>query len=184
MPCGAYYPNDVSSWMTYGPFSLADATAAELSFELWLNAEAEFDWFSVAVSTDGANWSGWSATNSTWGWVDAWLDLSSAPHLGPLLGRPRLWLALGFDSDGSYSMPEGAYVDNIVLRKCTAPGCAGSSQAQAVPGGGPPALVPVTAVRVRLAASSLVARALPDLTGVSRGAIVESSRATHPWPWV
>jgi C1A family cysteine protease len=148
LACGAYYPNNVSSWMTYGPFSLADATAAELTFELWLNAEAEFDWFSVAVSTDGANWSGWSATDSTGGWVNVSIDLKSAPHLGPLLGRPKVWVALGFDSDESYRLPEGAYVDNIVLRKCASAYCSPVSQVRDEPGSRQPVFVPVTVSRV------------------------------------
>jgi hypothetical protein len=149
LACGAYYPNDVSSWMTYGPFSLADATAAELTFELWLNAEAGYDWFSVAVSTDGANWSGWSATSNTWGWMDVRIDLSSAPHLGPLLGRPKVWVALGFDSDESYRLPEGSYVDNIMLRKCVGADCTRVSHAQAVPETRQPVFVPVSAIRGR-----------------------------------
>ena len=31
----AYYPNNMDSWAVYGPFSLADATDAELSFYVW-----------------------------------------------------------------------------------------------------------------------------------------------------
>jgi len=149
LACGAYYPNDVSSWMTYGPFNLADATAAELTFALWLNAEAGYDWFSVAVSIDGANWSGWSATSSTWGWMNARIDLASAPHLGPLLGRPKVWIALGFDSDESYRLPEGAYVDDIILRKCLGSYCAPVSHAQATPDSRQPVFVPMAATRAR-----------------------------------
>jgi C1A family cysteine protease len=148
LACGSYYPNDVSSWMTYGPFSLADATAAELTFELWLNAEGGYDWFSVAVSTDGDNWSGWSATNSTWGWMDVRIDLQSAPRLGTLLGRPMVWVALGLDSDESYRLPEGAYVDNVVVRKCTASSCTSVSHAQAAPDSRQPEFGPVIALRV------------------------------------
>jgi C1A family cysteine protease len=149
LTCGAYYPNDVSSWMTYGPFSLADATAAELTFELWLDTEAGFDWFSVAVSADGANWSGWSATDSTWGWAHARVDLSSAPLLGSLLGRSKVWVALGFDSDESCRLPEGAYVDNVLVSKCTAPSCAAVGHTLVAPTGGQPVFMPVTAIRVR-----------------------------------
>ena len=41
--CGANYPDNAISWMVYGPFSLTDASAAELQFKLWSNTEADYD---------------------------------------------------------------------------------------------------------------------------------------------
>lgn len=123
LPCGSNYPNAVSSWMIFGPFSLADATSAELTFRLWLNAQPGSDWFYWVASTDGIHFQGNSASDSSNGWVSRRLDLSSVPGLGSLLGRTQVWIALVFESDQIGSYPEGAYVDNIVLRKCTASRC-------------------------------------------------------------
>ncbi len=71
------------------------------------------------ASTDGVNFSGSCTTGNTGGWVDKVLDLTNVPTLGNLMGRPSVWVALRFTSDVSNYYPEGAYVDNIVLRKCT-----------------------------------------------------------------
>jgi hypothetical protein len=47
------------------------------------------------------------------------LDLADAPSLGSLLGQPAVWIALVFVSDASAQYPEGAYVDNVELRRCS-----------------------------------------------------------------
>jgi hypothetical protein len=46
-------------------------------------------------------------------------DLTEVYTLGSLLGRPQVWIAFVFSSDTSVTYPEGAYVDDIVLRKRT-----------------------------------------------------------------
>ncbi|MGC8826954.1 MAG: hypothetical protein ACP5TV_08125 [Anaerolineae bacterium] len=43
LACGSQYPNNIYSWLIFGPVSLADATAADLQFKLWLNSEAGYD---------------------------------------------------------------------------------------------------------------------------------------------
>ncbi len=43
--------------MIYGPFSLAGATAGDLSFKLWLNSELNYDGVCRMASTDGVNFS-------------------------------------------------------------------------------------------------------------------------------
>ena len=35
------YPNNANAWMTYGPFSLADAQDARLGMRAWINTESE-----------------------------------------------------------------------------------------------------------------------------------------------
>lgn len=50
--------------------------------------------------------------------MDRVFDLSNVYRLGNLLGRPQVWVELWFFSDASVNYPEGAYVDNIILRKC------------------------------------------------------------------
>lgn len=136
MGCGWNYPNNARSLMVYGPFSLVGATAAELRFKLWLNSEINYDWMCMLVSPDGTNWDGPCISGSTGGWVDRVLNLANVPTFGNLLGDSSVWVSLGFISDSSITRAEGAYVDNIVLRKCTVPGggCVGGS-ALSVEGG-------------------------------------------------
>jgi hypothetical protein len=41
----ANYPNNMDSWMVYGPFDLSDAVDARLTFFYWLSTEVDYDWF-------------------------------------------------------------------------------------------------------------------------------------------
>jgi hypothetical protein len=103
--------------MVYGPFSLAGATAADLQFKLWLNSESGSDEVFWGASTNGADFYGWSTSGYSIGWADAMLDLSEVYMLGNLLGETEVWIALVFESDYSVNSPEGAYVDDIILRE-------------------------------------------------------------------
>ena len=64
------------------------------------------------------------------------MDLKSVYTLGNLMGQPNVWIMLEFYSDASYVYAEGGYVDNIVLRKCTAPTCSETSSAAFESGNG------------------------------------------------
>ena len=118
LSCGSNYPNNASSWMVYGPFSLIGATAADLKFKLWLNSETNYDTIARMASTNGTNFYGASTYGNTAGWVDKTLDLTNVYTLGNLLGQANVWVALTFESNSSTVLTEGAYVDNIVLRRC------------------------------------------------------------------
>ena len=120
--CSANYPNNVSSWMLYGPFSLTNTTAADLRFKLWLKTEQDYDEVCRFASIDGANFWGSCTSGDSAGWIDRILDLTNVYTLGNLLGQPNVWIALVFYSDTSTTYAEGGYVDNIVLRKCPAGG--------------------------------------------------------------
>jgi C1A family cysteine protease/predicted secreted protein len=117
LACGSNYPNYVDSWMVYGPFSLGGASAADLQLKLWLNSESGTDGFFWGASTDGNMFYGLGVSGYSGGWVDRELDLSDVYTLGNLLGQPEVWIALVFQSDSGTNYPEGAYVDNVVLRK-------------------------------------------------------------------
>jgi hypothetical protein len=116
--CGANYPDYANSWMMYGPFSLADANAADLKFKLWLNSESGYDGVCRMASINGTNFYGPCTSGNSAGWIDRTLDLSNVPALGNLVGQPNIWIAIIFSSDNMYNYVEGAYVDDIVLRKC------------------------------------------------------------------
>jgi len=129
LSCGSNYPTHVDSLMTYGPFSLVGATAGDLSFKLWLNSESGYDFVCRSASIDGVNFYGTCTSGNTSGWIDRVLDLKSVYTLGDLMGQPNVWIMLDFFSDESVTYAEGGYVDNLVLRKCTAPTCSETSSA-------------------------------------------------------
>jgi hypothetical protein len=103
--------------MRYGPFSLADASAADLTFKLWLNSEVDYDTFGWGASLDGADFYGYLYSGNSSGWSDQALDLADVYSLGDLTGEPQVWIAFAFQSDFSINYPEGAHVDEILLRK-------------------------------------------------------------------
>jgi subtilisin family serine protease len=119
LTCGSNYTWNVASWMVYGPFSLADATQAEFHFQLWQNTEVNYDYLFYGVSLDGSNFDGSYVLKGTGGWVPVTLDLTNVPGRGKVTGEPEVWVALLFSSDSFQTAPEGAYVDDIVLRKYT-----------------------------------------------------------------
>ena len=140
LSCGSSYPDDVETWMVYGPFSISDATAAEVTFQLWANTEEPFDEVLRAASADGVDFAGFVTSGYTGGWIQRALDFGNVPWLGDLTGQPQVWFALGFSSDENVNMAEGAYVDDILLRKYV-PGAFGagpvsSSTSQAMTGEG------------------------------------------------
>lgn len=144
--CGSYYPNNAYSWMVYGPFSLVNTTAAELRFKLWLNTPGYPDRLSYYASTDGYYFYGYYS-NPTGGWVDRVMDLSNVYTLGNLLGQPNVWIAFRFYSDASTNASEGAYLDNIVLRKC--PTGASCPVSASLPTSGANTDTPIQATRSR-----------------------------------
>jgi len=155
--CGASYPNDARSWLVYGPFSLADATAADLTFKLWLNTESDLsnpgkhDDLCRMASVDGQSFYGSCTAGYTGGWIDRSLDLATLqiPGVGSPLGKPYVWVALVFVSDSSITHPEGAYVDDVVVRKCTAPTCLTTGSSALSASGGRLAEVPKALTRGR-----------------------------------
>jgi hypothetical protein len=123
LSCSSNYPNGVDAWMIYGPFSLSGATAADLKYKLWMNAEPSYDKVSAYASIDGSLFYGHYTSGNTGGWADKTLDLSNVYYLGNLLGQSSVWIAFRFYSDTSVNYSEGGYVDNIVLRKCPGGTC-------------------------------------------------------------
>ncbi len=122
--CGAFYPNDLQSGIVYGPFSLADASQATLDLKLWLASQSRSDYFWTTVSIDGQSYTGRRVSGNSAGWYDWHFDLGSVTSL-PVLGQPQVWLGIIFQSDSATSTGDGAYVDNVVLRKCVGTCAAG-----------------------------------------------------------
>lgn len=110
------YPNNMRSWMVYGPFDLSNATDANLTFYYWNRSEANYDYFWWAASVNGANFYGYPVSGDSGGWRYVNFDLKAVPTLGNLAGRSSVWIAFVFNSDGSV-IDKGPFVDNIVLQK-------------------------------------------------------------------
>jgi serine protease len=116
LSCGSNYPNDANIWMVYGPFDLSSAQTAELVFYRWLNTEwngDKHDYFFWGASDDGANFSGFQNYGVSGGWDQKTLDLTD--HAG----KSEVWVAFKFGSDSDTTLPNGVFLDDVVLRMCT-----------------------------------------------------------------
>ena len=111
LPCGSLYPNHVRSWMVYGPFSPGNsAWKLELRVRLNTNSAGDGHWFSMLVSSDGVHFQGHRIAGLISGYLDRVLEFY-------MPGQANAWVALVFTSDAASTLPEGVYVDNILLRK-------------------------------------------------------------------
>jgi hypothetical protein len=133
--CQSAYPRRVASWMVYGPFDLAGASDAELAFQLWLNSEPEYDGFFAGASIDGTDYHGYMVTGNSSGWMPYRLNLRAVPELGDIAGNEEIWIALLFVSDGVVMTQEGAYIDDIVLRRFVGTPADLPEEVAPVPGG-------------------------------------------------
>ena len=109
--------------MIYGPFSLADATDAVVDFYLWLNSELFDDYLRYGASLDGSTFYVWGLHGYSGGWMPWSFDLTDVGPLGNLCGQSQVWIAFIFQSGSTTTYPEGARLDDIVLRKCTSSSC-------------------------------------------------------------
>ena len=110
-----YYPDNLDTWMAYGPFDLSDAIDAELLFYFLLDTELEYGFLSWGAWTSVADVDGESIS----GWTSDWTDRRFS--LGPWLGESEVYVGFGFTSDASES-GDGPFIDDILLRKMTAAG--------------------------------------------------------------
>lgn len=116
LPCGSAYPDNLHTWMIYGPFSLADATEAELSFRYWLNTQPGADYLFAGVSINGTSFTGWFLAGS-YDWGGVTFDLTDVGSLGDITGEPQVWVGFSFQSSASTHYAEGVYLDDIQVRK-------------------------------------------------------------------
>ena len=117
LACGSDYFNDENAFLIYGPFSLADATAASLSFQLWLNSERDYDFLCRMVSADGTSFGGICTHGKSNDWIERVLDLTNVPTVGNVTGQPAVWIALVWNTDTLIAKAEGAFVDNVRVTK-------------------------------------------------------------------
>ena len=118
MGCGSPYPNNMDAWAIYGPFSLAGATQADLSFYLYGNTEitanCSHDYLFAGASINGANFFGryycgpYQAGPDGRGFTRIGLDLSN------YLGESPVWIGFKFGSDATVN-DFGYMVDDVAL---------------------------------------------------------------------
>lgn len=132
---GSRYLNNMHAWMVYGPFSLWDATWAQLRFRIWndtaLSDPTDYfplDLMEVLFSTDGINFRGASVVapesrpyaDDSSHWFDGWfphiIDLTTLEDLGDLTEHSTVWLAFRFRSGASVTAM-GTNLDDIQLVK-------------------------------------------------------------------
>jgi hypothetical protein len=135
LACASNYPDNVDSWMAYGPFSLEDATAASLSFRLWLDIGADDD-FRICVSPDGDRYACRALTYQPDGWGSVPFPLDNNLTGFDMRRQAQVWVALNLVSGQSANSSEGAYVDDVVIRKCTGGICQTLASAASAPAAG------------------------------------------------
>ncbi|NMC69539.1 MAG: hypothetical protein GYA57_05650 [Myxococcales bacterium] len=122
------YANNSSfanNYVQAGPIDLSAATAAVLSFDMWLDTEANWDFARVEVSTNGTTfvpltpvspaYTHPTAAPTQWGsdfltWTPVTADLTA--YTGA--GMSTVYLRWAFDSDSSYNYA-GFYFDNVLV---------------------------------------------------------------------
>ncbi len=108
------YPDNVDSWLIYGPLDLSEVFHAEGHFSFWvdLNDGDRFEW---CVMTDISDLSEPCSGTSVSGRVNAWIT-----GILSLDGYARtdtpIYLAFHFTSDGDGNTGRGVFVDDVVVR--------------------------------------------------------------------
>ncbi len=103
-----YYPNDLNSWMVYGPLDLSNMADVFVSFGLWYQTEPEYDQVFFGTSIDGNTFYGDFWSGDSGGWTDRAYWLTS------YAGYSEVWLVWAFQSDMSNPIDYwGPFVDEI-----------------------------------------------------------------------
>jgi len=110
------YGNGSTYYLTSTPFDCALISQTELRFWRWLQNESGFDAATVAVSSDGVNfttvWSGYGNDNA---WTEQAVDISAVAD-----GEAEVRIRFGLTSD-YYLTYDGFYLDDVSICGMTAP---------------------------------------------------------------
>lgn len=123
------YPDNLQSWMIYGPFDLTDASSANFTFSYWNVSEINYDYLGWYASPNGNDFYGMRVSGNSMGWKPVTLNMASVPVVGNLLGDSSVWIALRFTSDGN-TTDRGAFIDQLRIQKEVNAGCAGEFKAE------------------------------------------------------
>jgi Zn-dependent metalloprotease len=122
-PAGGPYKPLMDTWMVVGPFALSNTTKAWAEFDLFLDVDYPFDEAFWGVSTDGFNFDGYVVSPGPNGTTPGETTVPGFAHevfsfneIPGVVGQPQVWFAIQFVSD-TIDEFEGAYVDNVVVKK-------------------------------------------------------------------
>jgi len=101
-----YYPNNLNSWMIYGPIDLSEMADVFVSFGMWYETEPVFDQVFFGASINGTQFYGYGWSGDSGGWTD------HAYWLTSYAGYSEVWLAWVFQSDSSI-VDDGPFVDEV-----------------------------------------------------------------------
>jgi hypothetical protein len=123
------YPDNLQTWMIYGPFDLSDASSAELTFHYWNASEINYDYLGWYASPNGNDFYGMRVSGNSQGWKPVTLNMANTPVFGNLMGDSSVWIAFRFTSDGN-TTDRGAFIDQVRVQKEVNAGCAGGFKAE------------------------------------------------------
>lgn len=108
------YPDNVDSWLIYGPVDLSEVWQADLTFDWWLDS-APGDWFGWCTMTDISDLSAGCEETRISGGISTWISGTISLDAYARTSHP-VYLAFHFTSDGDGNAGEGAFVDNVMVR--------------------------------------------------------------------
>ncbi|MFZ2517480.1 MAG: PKD domain-containing protein, partial [Anaerolineae bacterium] len=149
------YPNNMDTWMIYGPFDLSNATDADTIFDLWRATEAGYDYVFFGASSDGINFNGlaWDG-NADWEAKDIYYTA--------YVGDTSVWVGWFFHSDSSV-VYRGPWVDEIAIWRYVSSGDTTPPTASWV--------TPSNGQTITSRTVQLTANASDDASGVNRVAL-------------
>ncbi len=120
-PAFSNYAPMQRTWMIYGPFSLADAAKATLTFQYYNQSELNYDWLGWFASPNGSAFYGNWVSGDSGGWRPGVIDFQNVPGYGSMLGDASVWIGFYFYSDGSKQL-KGPFIDDVFVQRFACPG--------------------------------------------------------------
>jgi hypothetical protein len=122
--CSDGYPENVTTWMQYGPIDLSQVKDGWMTIKIWTNIEYGYDIMGWGVSPDKNMFYGRTVTGYGEPWLSDSIDLKNVYIIGDVTGRSQVWLGIWFVSDSSYAPEQGGVaVDDFRLNTCSSGAC-------------------------------------------------------------
>lgn len=102
------YPDDMTTWMYYGPVDMSAYDGAMVRFDIFVDCEARYDNAFVGISTDGSNFEGrfYSGYDAAWHTDEEYMIEFPG-------GATQVYFLFKFHSDYTVSSHEGNWVDQV-----------------------------------------------------------------------
>lgn len=109
-----YYPNNMDSWMTWGPFDTG-TKGAGFQFRYWARTEPNYDKFYWCASPNNVTYYCNVFSGNSNGWKLGKINLKKVPGYGNMVGDPTVWIGFVFRSDNSV-VSDGVFVDAVKVK--------------------------------------------------------------------